>query len=62
MTSAPADILGVGDKVGSIEPGKHADLSVWTANPIETYTARLEAVYLQGVNLLTRKEGRKSCW
>ncbi len=62
MTSAPADILGVGDKVGSIEPGKHADLSVWSANPIETYTARLEAVYLQGENLLTRKEGRKSCW
>lgn len=62
MTSAPADILGVGDKIGSIEPGKHADLSVWTANPLETYTARLEAVFLQGDNLLTKKEVRKSCW
>lgn len=62
ITSAPAEILGVGGAVGSIAPGLYADLSVWSANPIETYTARLEAVFLQGENLLTRKEVRKSCW
>ncbi len=62
MTSAPAQILGVGDKVGSIAPGRHADLSIWSANPIETYLARMEAVFLQGENLLNKKEVRKSCW
>ena len=62
MTSAPAELLGVGDKIGSIEPGRHADFSIWSANPIETYLARLEAVFLQGENLLTKKEARKSCW
>ena len=62
ITSVPAEILGVDDTVGAIAPGRHADLSVWSANPLETYTARLEAVFLQGENLLNRKEVRKSCW
>ncbi|HIA28083.1 MAG TPA: hypothetical protein EYN79_08235 [Planctomycetes bacterium] len=33
MTSVPAEILGVADRVGSISPGKDADLVVWTDEP-----------------------------
>ncbi len=33
ITIAPARNLGVDDRVGSIEPGKDADLSLWTEHP-----------------------------
>ena len=61
LTYIPAKILGVDDKIGSIEVGKEADIALWSANPIETYAARLEAVYSKGENLLT-KERCVSCW
>ncbi|MED1864007.1 amidohydrolase [Fictibacillus nanhaiensis] len=33
ITIAPARNLGIDDRVGSIEPGKDADLSLWTEHP-----------------------------
>lgn len=33
ITIAPAKNLGIDDRVGSIEPGKDADLSLWTEHP-----------------------------
>lgn len=33
ITIAPAKNLGINDRVGSIEPGKDADLSLWTEHP-----------------------------
>ncbi|MBH0162941.1 MULTISPECIES: amidohydrolase [Fictibacillus] len=33
ITIAPARNLGIDDQVGSIEPGKDADLSLWTEHP-----------------------------
>lgn len=44
----PAQILGVGDKVGSLEPGKLADLQITTGDPLEI-TTRVERVYINGV-------------
>lgn len=61
LTYMPAKILGVDDRIGSIAVGKDADIVVWSANPIETYAAQVEAVFLQGENLLT-KEKHTSCW
>lgn len=55
ITSAPARILGVDDQIGSIAPGKRADIVVWSANPLKTYDAHVirafqagKAVYLEG--------------
>ena len=38
ITLAPAEILGVADRVGSLEPGKHATLIVTDGDPLKTAT------------------------
>ncbi len=35
ITRVPAEILGIGDRVGSLAPGKDADLLVLTADPLD---------------------------
>ncbi|MBI1798343.1 MAG: amidohydrolase family protein [Candidatus Eisenbacteria bacterium] len=47
VTLYPAQILGVSDRLGSIEPGKIADLIVTDGDPLEI-TTRVEQVYLGG--------------
>ena len=36
ITINPAKSLGIADRVGSLEPGKDADLVLWTADPLTT--------------------------
>ncbi|MBQ6933241.1 MAG: amidohydrolase family protein [Clostridia bacterium] len=38
ITIRPARFLGVGDKVGSIEIGKDADIAIFNGNPFENFT------------------------
>ena len=40
ITAAPAKILGVEDVIGTIEPGKRADICVWSANSRPTTRMR----------------------
>jgi imidazolonepropionase-like amidohydrolase len=47
ITLYPAQILGVGDRLGSIEPGKIADLIVTDGDPLEI-TTRVEQVFIGG--------------
>ena len=47
VTLWPAQILGVADRVGSIEPGKCADLMVTNGDPLEI-TTQVEQVYING--------------
>ena len=35
LTRVPAQVLGVGDRLGSIEPGKLADLVLWEGDPLD---------------------------
>ena len=35
VTIDAAYVLGMDDRIGSIEPGKHADFTVLEANPLE---------------------------
>jgi imidazolonepropionase-like amidohydrolase len=47
ITLYPAQILGVDDKIGSLDVGKHASLIVTSGSPLET-TTTTEMAFLQG--------------
>jgi imidazolonepropionase-like amidohydrolase len=47
LTSNAAGSLGIADRVGTLAPGKMADLVVWNDNPFSVY-ARAEQVYIDG--------------
>ena len=47
VTLAPAEALGVEDRYGSLEPGKVANLVVWSGDPFELSTTA-EAVVIRG--------------
>ena len=36
ITISPATAIGIADRVGSLEPGKDADVVIWTADPLPT--------------------------
>jgi hypothetical protein len=47
ITRVPAQALGVGDRVGRIEPGLDADLVLWDGDPLEV-TTLAQAVWMRG--------------
>jgi imidazolonepropionase-like amidohydrolase len=53
VTMAPAEVLGVSDRVGSLQPAKEADVVVWSGDPFEFATVA-EHVYVRGVENTTR--------
>jgi imidazolonepropionase-like amidohydrolase len=48
LTLTPATLLGVADKVGSLEPGKHADLAIYRGHPFHDVQARCLLTMVQG--------------
>ena len=48
ITINPAKALHVGDRVGSIKPGKDADLVLWSDNPLSIY-AKAEKTIVDGI-------------
>jgi imidazolonepropionase-like amidohydrolase len=58
ITINPAEIWGAGDKMGSIEKGKWADLMLVTGDPLETPT-QIKALYIKGKEVdLSNKQTR----
>ena len=47
ITSIPAEILGVADRVGTLAVDRDADLVVWTGSPFDP-TTRPDSVWIQG--------------
>jgi len=50
ITLAPAEIFGVAGRVGSIEPGKEADIVIWPGDPLEL-TNFPEQVLIKGESI-----------
>ena len=48
LTSVPAQLLGVEDRIGSLTEGKDADIVIWSGNPLETFRALPEIVVISG--------------
>ncbi|MBL8645563.1 MAG: amidohydrolase family protein, partial [Rhodospirillaceae bacterium] len=53
ITSVPARVLGIDNRVGSVTPGKDADVVVWSGDPFSTYS-RPEQVFIDGALLYDR--------
>ena len=48
ITSRPAEAIGMGGEIGSLAPGRRADLVVWSGDPLEGSSAA-EQVFIDGV-------------
>ncbi|MBF5027340.1 amidohydrolase family protein [Planobacterium oryzisoli] len=55
VTLNPAKMLQIDHKVGSIAPGKDADLVLWTDNPLSVY-AKVEKTWVEGTLYFDAKE------
>ena len=47
LSGNPAKALGIGDRTGSLKPGRMADVVLWNGNPFSAYT-RPEKVWIDG--------------
>ncbi|MHA1930417.1 MAG: amidohydrolase [Candidatus Thorarchaeota archaeon] len=47
VTINPAEILNIHDRVGSLEPGKDADIIIWSGHPFEFYS-KVERAFIDG--------------
>jgi imidazolonepropionase-like amidohydrolase len=59
VTSNAAWVLGIEEQTGSLEPGKMADVVVWSGDPLSVYS-RVDNVYVDGLRLYDRgADGRR---
>jgi imidazolonepropionase-like amidohydrolase len=48
ISSGPAEALGMGGEIGSLRPGRRADVVIWDGDPLELSTG-VDAVWIDGV-------------
>ena len=56
LTINPARIIGVGDRLGSIEPGKDADLVIWSGDPLDVLS-RVTRALIDGEEVYRFEDG-----
>jgi len=50
ITKNPAEVWGIADSYGTLEPGKDADVVIWDGDPLEV-TSAPTAVFIKGVQM-----------
>ncbi|MBL4803170.1 MAG: amidohydrolase [Emcibacter sp.] len=55
ITINPAKLLGIEDKVGSLEVGKNADVVLWSGDPFSVYS-RVDQVFIDGAVVYDRND------
>jgi imidazolonepropionase-like amidohydrolase len=58
VTINTAALLGIDDRVGSLEEGKDADLVIWSENPLSQFT-RVEQTWIDGRRYFDRTEDER---
>jgi imidazolonepropionase-like amidohydrolase len=58
LTINPAWALGLDDRIGSLTPGKNADVVLWSGDPFSVYS-RAEKVWIDGAMLFDRSDPRE---
>ncbi|HYH82220.1 MAG TPA: amidohydrolase [Longimicrobium sp.] len=58
LTANPAWALGLDRQVGTLEPGKNADVVIWSGNPFSVYT-RADQVYIDGALMFDRMNSNR---
>jgi len=56
LTINPARIIGVDDRIGSIEPGKDADLVIWSGDPLDVLS-RVTRALMDGEEIYRFEDG-----
>jgi imidazolonepropionase-like amidohydrolase len=56
LTINPARIIGIADRLGSLEPGKDGDVVVWSGDPLDVLS-RVEHAFLDGREIYTATGG-----
>lgn len=51
VTLTPAELFGVADRVGSLQPGRDANIVIWSGDPFE-FSTRVERVLIHGRDVM----------
>jgi len=55
VTANPAKSMGILDQTGTLEPGKMADVVIWSGNPFSVY-AKADLVFVDGARVYDRSD------
>ena len=53
ITINPAHVIGISDRVGSLEAGKDADIAIFKGNPLKDIQCQTKAVFVNGEEVLS---------
>ena len=53
VTSTPARVLGLGERIGKVAPGFNADVVIWSGNPFSIYS-HADQVFIDGALVYDR--------
>ena len=57
ITLNPAEVMGIADRVGSLEEGKDADVVIWSADPLHTVGAYSDITIVNGQIVYNKADG-----